>query len=70
MKNPLFLFAFLVPASLAFAQPVAPVNLQPGSIITLPAGAAPSALAIADYNQDNRADIAVCQRGLVSFPTK
>ena len=54
----------LSPLSAALAQPVAPVNIQSGAVITLPAGAAPSALAVADYNQDNRPDIAVCQRGL------
>ena len=59
-----FLLVFLAPAILANAQPIVPVNLQSGAVITLPAGAAPSALAIADYSQDNRPDIALCQRGL------
>ena len=59
------LFCLLAPTTLTFAQSTLPaVNLQPGAVITLPAGAAPSALAIADYNQDNHPDIAVCQRGL------
>ena len=65
IKLLIILFAW-ISVSVTFAQPIALVNLQPGSIITLPVGAAPSALAIADYNQDNRADIAVCQRGLNS----
>ena len=61
----LLLCSLLASTTLASAQVTAPpVNLQPGAVITLPAGAAPSALAVADYNQDNRADIAVCQRGL------
>lgn len=55
---------FLAISTIAFSQPITPVNIQPGAVITLPAGAVPSALAIADYNQDNRPDIAVCQRGL------
>lgn len=66
MKKLLPLLALLAPATPALAQPIVPVNLQAGAVITLPAGAAPSALAIADYSQDNRADIAVCQRGLNS----
>jgi len=59
------LLCLLIPTTYASAQSTAsPVRLQPGAVITLPAGAVPSALAVADYNQDNRADIAVCQRGL------
>ena len=50
----------------AAAQVMVPVNLQIGSIITLNSGAVPSAVAVADYNQDFRQDIAVCQRGLNS----
>lgn len=63
MKKSLFCL-LLAPLSAALAQPVAPINLQAGAVIPLPTGAAPSALAVADFNQDNRADIAVCQRGL------
>lgn len=61
-----FILCFLLAsATLASAQVTAPaVNLQPGAVITLPTGAVPSATAVADYNQDNRPDIAVCQRGL------
>lgn len=61
----LILCSLLASATLASAQVTVPaVNLQPGAVITLPAGAVPSATAVADYNQDNRPDIAVCQRGL------
>lgn len=62
------LLCLLVPASLAHAQSVPSVSLQAGAVIALPAGAAPSALALADFNQDFRRDrdIAVCQRGLGS----
>lgn len=56
----------LSPLAAALAQPAVRVNLQAGAVIALPAGAAPSALAVADYNQDSRPDIAVCQRGLNS----
>jgi hypothetical protein len=60
------LLCLLLPVSLASAQRGPNVSLQAGAVITLPAGAAPSALAIADFNQDFRRDIAVCQRGLGS----
>ena len=66
MKRQILLLTLTVSSTQAYAQPVVPVNLQPGAVIALPAGAAPSALAIADYNQDYRPDIAVCQRGLSS----
>ena len=66
MKKLLHLLPLLASATLASAQPTPPVSLQAGAVITLPAGAAPSALAIADFNQDFRRDIAVCQRGLNS----
>ncbi|GAA4351029.1 hypothetical protein GCM10023185_09360 [Hymenobacter saemangeumensis] len=65
MNKPL-LCLLLAPLSAALAQQPTPINLQPGAVITLPAGAAPSALAVADFNQDGQADIAVCQRGLNS----
>ena len=41
-----------------------PIILQPGATLTLPAGASPSAVAVSDFNQDQRADVAVCERGL------
>lgn len=42
------------------------LSLQPGPVITLQPGANLSALALADFNGDNRGDVAVCQRGLNS----
>jgi hypothetical protein len=60
------LLCLLAPVSLASAQPAPPISLQAGAVIALPAGAAPSALALEDFNQDFRCDIAVCQRGLGS----
>lgn len=64
--NKLLLF-LLTPATVATAQIGPPaVRLQASAIVTLPAGASPSALAVADLNQDNRPDLAVCQRGLNS----
>ena len=40
-----------------------PVTIQPGATVTLPAGTNPSAVAVADFDQDGRADIAVCEKG-------
>jgi len=57
------LLCLLAPVSLASAQRGPQVSPQAGAVIAFPAGAAPSALAIADFNQDFRRDIAVCQRG-------
>lgn len=56
-----------LPATLASAQIGPPaIRLQASAVLTLPAGASPSALAVADLNQDTRPDLAVCQRGLNS----
>lgn len=66
MKKHLLTWLLLPQTFIAVAQPIIPINLQSGAVISLPVGAAPNALAIADYNQDNRPDIAVCQRGLNS----
>ncbi|MBJ6107835.1 T9SS type A sorting domain-containing protein [Hymenobacter sp. BT523] len=54
-----------VDAAVAQIGPPA-VRLQAGAVIPLPAGASPSALAVGQFNQDFRPDIAVCQRGLNS----
>ena len=48
----------------ARAQPTQPVILQPGATITLPTGSSPCAVAVADFNADNRADVAVCEQAL------
>ncbi|HEX8429568.1 FG-GAP-like repeat-containing protein [Hymenobacter sp.] len=48
----------------AHAQQGPPIVIQPGATVTLPTGAAPSAVAVADFNADNRFDVAVCERGL------
>ena len=53
-KKLLLLLPLLAAATSGLAQRIAPVSLQPDAVITLPAGTAPSALAIADYNQDGR----------------
>ncbi|WBA43500.1 T9SS type A sorting domain-containing protein [Hymenobacter canadensis] len=66
MKKLYILSSILALSTSALAQAPVPVNLQPSAIITLPAGATPNALAVSDFNQDNRRDVAVCQRGLGS----
>ncbi|WP_165768206.1 T9SS type A sorting domain-containing protein [Hymenobacter amundsenii] len=67
MPKLLPLIGLMATTATAFAQPTPHVRLAASTVITLPAGAAPSALAIADYNQDRRPDVAVCQRGLNSI---
>ncbi|WP_151088916.1 T9SS type A sorting domain-containing protein [Hymenobacter baengnokdamensis] len=64
MKKLLPLLSLLAPTHVVLAQFAPAVNLQPGAVITLPAGAYPNVLALGDFTQDFRADIAVCQRGL------
>ncbi|QKG52851.1 FG-GAP repeat domain-containing protein [Hymenobacter sp. BRD67] len=64
MKKLLPLLSLLAPTHMVLAQFAPAVNLQPGAVITLPAGAYPNVLALGDFTQDFRADIAVCQRGL------
>lgn len=55
--------AWLGLRNVVWAQ-VATVRLELGPTVALPVGTLPSALAIADYNQDAKTDIAVCERGL------
>jgi hypothetical protein len=67
MKSSVIAYCILLPLlgrhNIGLAQ-VLPVSLQAGRTITLPTKASPSAIAIADYNQDTHLDIAVCERGL------
>jgi len=44
------LYLLLSPLSASLAQQPRPVIMQPGAVITLPTGAAPSALAFGDFN--------------------
>lgn len=57
------IFSFLALPSLAQTQYPAP-KLQAAPPITLAAGAAPSDVAVGDFNNDRRADVAVSERGL------
>ena len=62
----LIITAFFIIASVCKtqAQQLPPtITFQAGAIIALPAGANPSAVAVADFNQDRRPDIAVCEKG-------
>ncbi|WP_170172506.1 T9SS type A sorting domain-containing protein [Hymenobacter rigui] len=52
-----------MPIAAAAQQGPLPVTIQTGATVTLPAGANPSAVAVADFNQDRRPDVAVCEKG-------
>lgn len=66
MKTSLYTAALLLSNHWIIAQQHIPqVSIKPAAlIISLPSGAAPSALAIGDLNDDFRADVAVCEKGL------
>ncbi|TGE13822.1 T9SS type A sorting domain-containing protein [Hymenobacter elongatus] len=57
------LLCLLTPATLASAQIIRPVNLQPAPSLQLAAGSAPSSLAVGSLNRDAYLDLVVVERG-------
>jgi len=66
MQNKILLSVCCVLSSFncVYAQAYPPVVLQTGATIALPANASPCAIAVADFNADNRGDVAICEQGL------
>lgn len=63
-KQLLVAHAILATTGVALAQPSTAINFQLASVTVLPATAAPSDIAVADFNHDGSPDIALSERGL------